>query len=235
MKKLNYAGVIQIRLGSKRLKNKSIAKIGNHRLVEWVICRTKKAKFLDEVILATTDKPEDKIFKRYANKYKIKIFYGSEKNVLNRFCEVAKKYSIKNIVRICADNPLISPEFIDDLIIFYKKNKCDLAFNHISKKKYNYECINGLGAEIFSSKTLYKINSKTKNKNYQEHVTKYYYNKNLFKIKPVPIKKMYKLPYINLDVDIKKNLLFLNSFTKKIKSQSILIQKNCKILIICSK
>ena len=28
---------------------------------------------------------------------------------------------------------------------------------------------------------------------------------------------MYKLPYINLDVDIKKNLLFLNTFTKKNK------------------
>ena len=38
-----------------------------------------------------------------------------------------------NIIRICADRPFIDPKFIDKLINF-KKNKCDLAFNHVSNK-----------------------------------------------------------------------------------------------------
>ncbi len=215
MKKSNYVAVIQIRMGSKRLKKKSLAYIGNYKIIDWVIRRTKISKSLDDIILATTNKPEDKIFKKYAKKYKIKIFFGSERNVLKRYCDVARKYSVKNIVRICADNPFISPDFINKLISFYKRNKCDLAFNHVSKRKYNFKCINGFGAEIFSTKMLNEICLKTKNKNDLEHVTKYFYRKNFFKIKPVPIKKIYSFPKINLDVDTKKNLLFLNSLIKK--------------------
>ena len=64
-----------------------------------------------------------------------------------------------------------------------------MAFNHISKKKYNFKCIDGLGAEIFSAKILDKIRLKTKNKKDLEHVTKYFYEKKFFKIKPVPVKK----------------------------------------------
>lgn len=215
MKKSNYVAIIQIRMGSKRLKKKSLAYIGNYKIVDWVIRRTKICKSLDDIILATTNKPEDKIFKKYAKKHKIKIFFGSEKNVLKRYCDAARKYKIKNIVRVCADNPFISPDFINKLISFYKKNKCDLAFNHVSKKKYNFKCINGFGAEIFSTKMLNKISLKTKNKYDLEHVTKYFYRKNFFKIKPVPIKKIYSFPKINLDVDTKENLLFLNSLVKK--------------------
>jgi spore coat polysaccharide biosynthesis protein SpsF len=214
MHKKKVSGIIQVRLGSKRLKKKSLASIGNYKILDWVIKRTKRSSLLDDVILATTNKPEDRIFKKFAKKYKIKIFFGSEKNVLKRYCDVARKYSIKNIVRVCADNPLISPDFINKLISFYRKNKCDLAFNHISKKKYNFKCIDGLGAEIFSAKILDKIRSKTKNKKNLEHVTKYFYEKKLFKIKPVPVKKIYTLSKISLDVDTKKDLVFLNSLIK---------------------
>ena len=217
MKKSNFVAVIQVRSSSRRLKKKSLANIGNYKIVDWVIKRTKLSSLLDDIILATTNKPEDRVFKKFAKKYKIKIFFGSEKNVLKRYCDVARKYSIKNIIRICADNPLISPDFINKLISFYRKNKCDLAFNHTSKKKYNFKCINGLGAEIFSAQILNQIRLKTKNKKDLEHVTKYFYGKKIFRIKPAPVKKTYALPKINLDVNTKKDLLFINSLIKKNK------------------
>ena len=50
MKKSNYVAVIQIRMGSKRLKNKSLAYIGNYKVVDWVIKRTKISKSLDDII-----------------------------------------------------------------------------------------------------------------------------------------------------------------------------------------
>ena len=76
---------------------------------------------------------------------------------------MAKKYNIKNIVRICADRPFISSDFLDSLILFFKRNKCDLALI-MFLKKYKFKCIDGFGAEIFSAKTLNQIQYKTKNK-----------------------------------------------------------------------
>ena len=84
MKKSNYIAVIQIRMGSKRLKKKSLAYIGNYKIIDWVIRRIKISKSLDDIILATTNKPEDKIFKKYAKKYKIKIFFGSERKCFKK-------------------------------------------------------------------------------------------------------------------------------------------------------
>ena len=106
------------------------------------------------------------------------------------------------------------PKFIDDLILFYDKTKCDLAFNHIPYKKF--KCVDGLGAEIFSLKNLKKIKKLAKKKSDLEHVTQYFYMNKRFKIKAPPVKKIFKnIAYFRLDVDIKEDLLFLRSFIKK--------------------
>ena len=156
-KKINYAAIIQVRTGSKRLPNKSLLDLGSLKTIEWVIKRVKKTSLLDEIILATTKKQEDKIFNKFAKKNKIKIFFGDEKNVLKRFCDAGEKFRVHNIIRICADRPFIDPKFIDKLINFFKKNKCDLAFNHVSNKKLKFKCIDGFGAEVFSLQSLKKI------------------------------------------------------------------------------
>ena len=214
-KKINYAAIIQVRSGSKRLPIKSLLDLGSLKTIEWVIKRVKKTSLLDEIILATTKKQEDKIFNKFAKKNKIKIFFGDEKNVLKRFCDAGEKFRVHNIIRICADRPFIDPKFIDKLINFFKKNKCDLAFNHVSNKKLKFKCIDGFGAEVFSLQSLKKIQEKTFNKNDLEHVTKYFYNNKRFKVSPVPVKKLFKRSQISLDLDTKKDFVYLNNLVKK--------------------
>ena len=152
MKNNNFVAIIQARMGSTRLPRKSAKILGQSQIIDWVVKRVKKAKLLDDVIIATSKKKRDKIFSKIAKKNKIKIFYGSEENVLKRIYDAGKKFNAKNIIRICADSPFISPEFINNLILFYKNNNCDLAFNHTPFKKF--KCIDGLGAEIFSMKNF---------------------------------------------------------------------------------
>ena len=217
MKRLNYVAIIQVRTGSKRLPKKSLIKLSGLRIIDWVIKRTKKTSLIDEIIIATTKKKEDRVFSKIAKKNKVKIFYGEETNVLKRFCDTAERFNIKNIVRICADRPFISPDFIDNLILFFKKNKCDLAFNHVSEKKFKFRCMDGFGAEIFSTESLNKIKYRTKNKSNLEHVTKYFYLNNEFKVKPVPLKKIFTKPNISLDIDTKEDLLFLKTLVKRNK------------------
>ena len=46
--------IIQARTSSVRLPKKVLKKIGNFKVIEWVINRTKKSKLLKKIILATT-------------------------------------------------------------------------------------------------------------------------------------------------------------------------------------
>ena len=92
-----------------------------------------------------------------------------------------------------------------------------MAFNHTPKKKYKFKCVDGFGAEIFSTASLNTIRLKTKNRRDLEHVTRYFYKSKIFKVKPVPIKSYYKQSNLSLDIDTKKDYFFLKSFIKRKK------------------
>ena len=228
MKKKKNVAIIQARQGSKRFPKKCTKKISKYLLIEWVVKRTKKSKNLDEIVIATSKKNADKVFGKIAKKLKVKIYFGDENNVLARFLEAADKFNADNIIRICADNPFISHKFLDDLINFYKKNKCDLAFNHRPDKKMKYKCIDGLGAEIFSLDVLNSVSKLAKSKDDKEHVTKFLYrNSKKFIIRPVPIDKKFQINK-KLDIDRKSDL---TNIIKLVKNNKININSSDQKII----
>ena len=81
----NLSVIIQARMGSKRLPGKSLKKISNKRIIDWVIKRIKKSRKIRKIILATTKSKKDKIFEKIAKKNKILIFRGKTDDVLDSF------------------------------------------------------------------------------------------------------------------------------------------------------
>ena len=216
MIKKKVSAIIQVRTGSKRFPRKSLAKLGDSKIIEWGINRTKQSKFLDEVILATSDLEEDKLFLKIAKEHSIKIFFGEKENVLKRFLDTAKYFSTDVVVRICADNPFISHSFIDELIKFFEKNNCDLAFNH--QTRLNTKIVDGFGAEIFNKKILEKIFNSTNEKAHLEHVTQFIWdNHQKMNIKACPVKDIFMNSDLKFDVDYKEDLVKLNNFVLKHK------------------
>lgn len=217
---MHTIGVIQCRLGSTRLKRKALLKIGNFKIIEWVIRRVKKAKNLDQIVLATSNKIQDSELLKISKNLKIDCFRGSEQNVFSRFCEINKKYNAKYIVRICADNPFIDPDEIDKIVRYSKllNKRNSYIFNHIPYKENNY--IDGVGAECIGSQYFNDYEKKFKKKNYLEHVTSYIWkNKKKFIFKSLTAPKKYSFPGIKLDIDYKTDYqlfksLLLNNKTK---------------------
>ena len=167
----NLSVIIQARMGSKRLPGKSLKKISNKRIIDWVIKRIKKSRKIRKIILATTKSKKDKIFEKIAKKNKILIFRGKTDDVLDRFYKAAKFYNIDIIIRVCADNPFIHFKQLDLLIKKFSSKKYDYICNHQNKLKSNYA--DGFGAEILTYSSLVKINHKALKKTQREHVTKY--------------------------------------------------------------
>jgi spore coat polysaccharide biosynthesis protein SpsF len=192
--------IIQARLGSTRLPYKTMLSLHGKPIIEWVIHRVKKSKLLDEIIVAIPESEENNILAKYVEELNVQVFRGNENNVLKRFYEAVKNKNAANIIRICADNPLIDGGEIDNLIDFYNKNNCDYAYNHIP---LNNKYPDGLGAEIVSYKLLSKLYSVVETRQHKEHCLSYIHdNRDEFIIKTFnPLNKKLHKPNLKFDVD----------------------------------
>lgn len=192
--------IIQARLGSSRLPYKMMLSLHGKALIEWVIKRTEKSKKLNGFIVAIPKTKENNILAKYIESLGVKVYRGSEDNVLNRFYEAAKIMKATQVIRICADNPLISAREIDNLLEFYEQNPCDYAYNHIPRNN-NYP--DGFGAEIISFELLEWLENNVVNEEEREHCFSYIWNnQENYSIKTFnPPDSTIAYPDIRLDID----------------------------------
>tara|TARA_B100001245_G_C22850543_1_gene408877 strand:+ start:268 stop:1038 length:771 start_codon:yes stop_codon:yes gene_type:complete len=170
--------IIQARTRSERLPNKVLKEIENLPMICHIINRVKKAKNIDQIILATSNTDTDKILLDIAKKFKIIGFAGDEKDVLDRFYNAAIMYAANPIVRITGDCPLVDPILLDKMVEFYQANDYDYMSNTIERTFPD-----GLDIEIFSSEVLKISNKEAKWLSEREHVTPYILkNQNDFRI-----------------------------------------------------
>jgi len=198
--KIDAIGIIQARMGSTRLPNKMLLSLHGKPIIEWVINRVKKSKLLDDIVVAIPNSKENDILEKEITRLGVRIFRGSEDNVLNRFYESVKDSGASHIVRVCADNPLIDAQEIDNLIEFYQNSSCDYAYNHIPKDN---QYPDGLGAEIISFELLKELNSIVEKKEHKEHCLSYITdNSDNFIIKTFdPIESDLHYPNLKFDID----------------------------------
>ena len=192
--------IIQARLGSTRLPYKMMLSLHGKPIIEWVIKRVQNSKLLDDIIVAIPESEDNDVLAKYITELGVKVFRGSESNVLNRFYEAVKDEDATHIVRICADNPLIDGNEIDNLINFYIENNCDYAYNHIPRDNLYPD---GLGAEIISFELLKHMNEVVTSQHHKEHCLSYIWdNKDKFIIKTFdPLDKELHHPQMKFDVD----------------------------------
>ena len=225
--------IIQARLTSTRFPKKILQKINNLTLIEFLVKRVKASKKIDTVVVAIPDNKENRIIKKYLKN--VKIFLGSEKDVLDRYYKTAKKFNANTIVRICGDCPFVDPVIIDKILLLFNNNEYDYISN-IIKPTFP----DGLDVEVFSFDILKKIWKKAKSKNDREHVTSYILKNKKFKKYNYEFKK--DLSKLRLTIDEKidlKQLKAVYSYLKNKKSFGIndihkLYMKNKKLFLINS-
>jgi len=148
-------GVIQARMNSQRLPGKILLPILNKPILWHIFHRLTFSKKLDEICISTSKNPSDDPIVDFAKENNIKIFRGSEENLILRHLGAAELFSADVIVRITADDPLVDPKIIDDLISLYEQNP-DIDFI-CNNKEHTFPV--GLDIEIIPIKTLKKFAS----------------------------------------------------------------------------
>ena len=180
---MSVIAIIQARLGSSRLPDKVLLELlPNKTVLKCMLDRVKKAKLIDDIIVATTNNPKDKKLVKYLEKINQQYFVGDEDDVLDRYYQTAKKYcTSKNdiIVRLTADCPVIDPVIIDKVIQQYLNNDFDFVSNAL--EPYTYP--DGMDVEVFSFGNLEKAWKEAKLPSHREHVTFYFWqNPKIFRI-----------------------------------------------------
>ena len=180
-------GIIQARMQSTRLPGKVLLPLAGKPILWHIFSRLTKSKLIDEVCISTSTNPTDDKIEKFAHEYGIKIFRGSEENLVKRHLDAGKKFNADVIVRVTGDCPLVDPKIVDKVIKVYQEDK-KLDFASNSKTK-TYPI--GLDVEVFPVKTLEKIFSISEDSVFYEYfISNYIYeNPSIFKSKGISLNK----------------------------------------------
>lgn len=113
---MKYLALIQARCGSSRLPNKVLMDLGGKPSLQRTIERVQKSKYVDEVIVLTSINKENLSIVKLCADLCVRVFAGSEDDVLDRFYQAAKLLKPDYVVRVTGDCPLYDSALLDTAI-----------------------------------------------------------------------------------------------------------------------
>jgi spore coat polysaccharide biosynthesis protein SpsF (cytidylyltransferase family) len=167
---LKTVAIIQARMGSTRLPGKVIMDLGGDTVLARVVRRLCRAKFVDEIVIATTSSDADDAIVRECERLGVPWFRGSEDDVLDRYYQAAQTYAADAVARITSDCPLIDPELVDGTIRVFQEQHGDYASN-VFPRTYPL----GLDTEVFTIAALERDWREARAPYQREHVTPFLY------------------------------------------------------------
>lgn len=177
---MKVLAIVQARMGSNRLPGKVMRELSGHPMIYYTLTKLKKSRYIDQVILATSDKPADTPLAEFARSIGFEVFRGDEDNVLERYKLASDKYQGDIIIRVTGDCPLIDPIIVDHAITKFLIYDYDYIRLDVPNT-----FIRGFDVEVFSKEALDKTYDivcvqndveREDFKPFREHVTYYIYN-----------------------------------------------------------
>lgn len=200
-------------MGSSRLPGKVLSSIAGKPALTRLANRLKRCQLLDDVILATTDKPEDDALKLWADTEGMKCYRGSENDVLLRVVEAHRQTNTEVIVEITADCILSDPDVIDLGITTFLQNDCDVVSNAV---KVGYPM--GICVQVFPFKLLEEVAERIEDPPVREHVSLYFYeHPELYRVIHMFPPRRWWHPEYRLCLDYPEDLVLHNAIYERLE------------------
>lgn len=195
---IRTVAVIQARTGSSRLPGKVLEPLfGDVSLLAFQCRRLRTIPGVDELVIATTENPEDDRLVALGEAEGIRVFRGAEQDVLARFIAVAGATLAGTLVRITSDSPFRDPAVIAACVDAHVRQAAEYtrpADGHLPK---------GLRAEVVETAVLRQIHADpATTPREREHVTlRIRENPDAYRIHAVDFPAELHHPEIDLSVD----------------------------------
>ncbi len=158
--------IIQARMSSTRLQGKVMKTILGKPMLLLQIERVRRAKLLNELLIATSDAPEDDAIEKLCRENAITCFRGSLHDVLDRLYQAAEPYRPKHVIRLTGDCPLTDPALMDKIIEEHIRGGFDYTSNTIEPTFPD-----GLDVEAVKFRALEQAWNEAELPSEREHVT----------------------------------------------------------------
>ena len=187
---------IEARMTSSRLPGKVMMPIGDKPALECMIERVRKAKKIDNVIVATTTNKEDDPIVTLCKKLKVPYYRGSENNVFQRVLQTHVEFKSDVIVELTGDCPIIDPILIDEAIECYQSNSYDYVSNCID---FTYPL--GMAVEVFSLSKLQEISKTILSEEDKEHVSVRFFEDKVYSSFNIEAEENLHFPELSVTLD----------------------------------
>jgi len=207
--------IVQARMGSTRLPEKVMKDLLGKPMLQHMMERLSMAEAIDKIVIATSDREENRVVVELSKKLGIEYFIGSEDDVLDRYMKAAREFNASTVVRIGADEPLVDPGIVDLVIAKHFESGADLTTT-----MFRRTFPKGVDLEVMPIEVLERMNRLAKLPEDREHVTLYAYNNpDVFRINNVDAEGKLRRPEITLTVDTAEDFnrvekIFKNLYTK---------------------
>ncbi|HUF20813.1 MAG TPA: aminotransferase class III-fold pyridoxal phosphate-dependent enzyme [Burkholderiales bacterium] len=178
---MKTVAIVQARMGSTRLPNKTMKPVLGTPMIELLLARLKRATSLDEIVLATSSDTRNDLLEAHVAKLGFRVYRGSEQDVLDRYYQAALISGADVVVRITGDCPLMDPALVDHLVATFREGTLDYTSN-VDPPTFP----DGLDIEVFSFKALRRAWENARQPREREHVTPYLRESGLFRTLNVP-------------------------------------------------
>jgi spore coat polysaccharide biosynthesis protein SpsF len=161
--------ILQARVSSTRLPGKVLKPLMGVPMLERQIERIQAASMISQLIVATSDQPEDDPIAELCECLGILCTRGSLNDVLDRFYQAAltvDPLTLEHIVRLTGDCPLIDYEIMDQVIRHHLEGGFDYTSNVLPPSFPD-----GLDVEVFRFTCLEQAWREAKKNSEREHVT----------------------------------------------------------------
>ena len=166
---MKYLVMIQARCGSSRLPNKVLKDIAGKTDLQWVIERVRRSRLIDEDMVVTSIDKNNLPLIRLCTELGVRVFVGSENDVLDRYYQAARLLQPEYVVRITADCPLFDWRYLDMAI-----EQLEDGTDYMAELTESFP--DGLDIEIIRYPALKRMWKEAGLSSEREHVTMYIKN-----------------------------------------------------------
>ncbi|MGE7110271.1 cytidylyltransferase domain-containing protein [Lysinibacillus sp. NPDC047702] len=207
--------IIQARMGSSRLPGKILKPLGDVDVLTYDVKRCRAIHGVSEVIVATSDLPQDDTIENWCKAHDVACFRGAEEDVLDRYVQCAKIYKPDYVMRVTSDCPFVDYEMASDIVALMASKRKDIVLidGHLPR---------GLAVEMISYEALLRIHELGKEPRHREHVTYYAYEyAEQFKAITYKAPKNRQAPEFRITLDTKEDYDLISAVAKHFKSPLI--------------
>jgi spore coat polysaccharide biosynthesis protein SpsF len=192
------------------LPNKVLKPILGKAMLALQIERVRRAKLIDQLIVATSDDASDDALARLCDELNLPCFRGNLNDVLDRYYQASLAYAPDHIVRLTGDCPLADPEVIDLVIQSHLDSGADYSSNSVQASYPD-----GLDVEICKYAVLKRAWAEAKLLSQREHVTLFIHQQpDLFRLNH--IRAQTDLSHLRWTVDNQEDFELVNTIYEKL-------------------